>query len=56
MDSKILLSKSRYFYDGDRRYFFGDRDASMEMEILPWSLRFGLEDYENSEVESWMFF
>ena len=27
-------------------------DTSLEIEILPWSLRFGLEDCENSEVES----
>ena len=27
-------------------------DTSLEIEILSWSLRFGLEDCENSEVES----
>ena len=27
-------------------------DTSLEIEILPWSLRFGSEDCKNSEVES----
>ena len=51
MGSEILLQRCGYFY-GDRRYFFGDRDSSMEIKKLPWSLRFGSEDCENSEVES----
>ena len=45
----------KYFY-GDRRYIFGDRDASIEVEILPWNFRFSLQDCENSEFEMRMFF
>ena len=48
---EILLYRSSYFL-WILKHSFRDRDASIEIKILVWSLRYFFEDSETSKVES----
>ena len=57
MAKKIDFWEARYFSEIESflltvRYFFGDREVSMEREILAWSSGYLFEDCETCKVES----